>query len=416
MTVHSDPMMNACGAPIREPETGSALLLTTIVMVIIAGLGTAFLSTVFLGHVSTTVRVDRELAFMASEAGIDAALYELQTTLDQANDGIGNASGEMNGASYQVGITPTFSGGGTYVITSLGSWGGQMRRLEIVVESGQSAFTMGLFADGDITGLSNSITDSYDSSAGSYASQATNWYGPLGVNYANSGGNIATNADITLDSNVTVFGNATPGPSGSVTLHGNASVTGSTAPASQYRALTTPTYSPPVAATGSVSLSGSDTMTLGGGTYRFNELTLDSNSRLTLGGNVILYVDSNINILSNAELRLLPGATVTLHHGDGDFFLDGNGILNMDQVPASFMFYSSSDGTLEMNSNASFHGAIFAPEMSLICNSNSDTYGALVVKDALLDSNMNIHYDEALNQQGASSSGFEIKSFREISL
>ena len=49
--------------------------------------------------------------------------------------------------------------------------------------------------------------------------------------YANTDGDIGSNADITMDQNTAVYGSAIPGPSSAVFLNGQSTVSGATLPA-----------------------------------------------------------------------------------------------------------------------------------------------------------------------------------------
>lgn len=76
-------------------------------------------------------------------------------------------------------------------------------------------------AGGEALDLSGGVsTDSFDSSAGSFEETR-----------AASGGDLASNGDITIGGTGVVHGDATPGPGSDVTLKGDARVTGSTRPA-----------------------------------------------------------------------------------------------------------------------------------------------------------------------------------------
>ena len=68
----------------------------------------------------------------------------------------------------------------------------------------------GAFGDESMLMDSNAMVDSYDSSLGTYASQATNGTDP--DHYAGESGNVGSNGNIDLLANTVVHGNATPGP------------------------------------------------------------------------------------------------------------------------------------------------------------------------------------------------------------
>src|SRR5206468_10450427 len=126
--------------------------------------------------------------------------------------------------------------------------------------------------------MSGGIADSYDSAAGTYASQVVG-------GHASDSGSVGSNGNITLSGSAQIWGDATPGPTGIVS--GAAGVHGSTAPAAADVTLAPYVYSPPIASAGNLATSA----TLANGTFRYTQVSIGGGQTLTFSGNVTLYVD-----------------------------------------------------------------------------------------------------------------------------
>lgn len=342
-------------------------------------------------HSAAKRAIESDEANLLAEAGLARGLYELQLGTDFSGDVIGDANGAIGRGTYSATLTPAFAGPGEYTLRSIGTVRGLSRGVSAVVRQASSG--VGFFAVNGIT-MSGGLVDSYNSTAGTYASQVG------GGGYANTNGDLASNGNIGLSGSATIWGDATPGPTGLVT--GTTSgVQGSTAPAAAPVTLDPYTYAPPIPATGSISSS----TTLTSGTYRYTSVTVSAGKVLTFDGDVTLYVDNKFTISGSGYGLLNPGARVTIHQGANDFTISGGGVINQDAAPANLSVFSASTTKVVVSGSAAFFGQIHAPGAAFTVSGGGGYYGSVHAEAMTISGSATMHYDEAL---GASGSGFEI--------
>jgi hypothetical protein len=367
--------------------------------------GTATISLALLITTSASGREARgareqQAAVLAAEAGMNAAYVDF----------IAGGTGALGSAA-----NPTELGGATFFvesvdmgddITSLIATGLQDRagsRLQLVLRRTIEINPLfAAFGDEGVTMDSNAFVDSYDSSLGPYGNQDNNGSGSS--SYANANGNVGSNADISLRSNSVIHGDATPGPAGSVSIVGNAEVSGATVASVALQDMP-PLEIPTGTSLGNYSLSG--TGSLGPGTFFFDDFTLTSNSTLNVTGPITLVVNS-ATLNSNAEMLIDAangGAEIYVYD---DFILDSNTLLTATSFdPADVTLNLNSDNVIDpdneidldavdFDSNAKMYGTIYAPNAYVEINSNFELFGAVVARRVHLDSNSKVHFDENL--------------------
>jgi hypothetical protein len=114
----------------------------------------------------------------------------------------------------------------------------------------------------------------------------------------------------------------------------------------------------------------SDNLTLPGGTYYFDSISLSGGATITLAGPVVLYVAGEIN------------AT-------------GGALLNMTQNPSDLTIISSGE-SVKLAGGVDFHGSILAPYAEVKLTGNAHYYGALVARYIKLGGDFSAHVDESL--------------------
>lgn len=409
-------MMTGTASERREGERGMALTLVVIIILIVASMAFAYMGMSFFQGKATASGVQREQALQIAEAGIATAILELNSQRDLDGNGIGNAAGSFAGGRYQVGVSPAFTAPGQYTLTALGIRSESRRRIEVVVAAGTTGqFPVGLFGAEGITASGSVFMDSYSSKEGTYASQATNVNPITGDKYANEAGHMGTNGNIQVSGNLSVYGDAKPGPGGALKVNGKSMyISGSTSQASSTANPPVPTYSPPIGSSGDLNLKNKQTHTLISGTYRYDQISMGSQTVLTFAGEVTLYVDGKVDIGGQAMIVLTPTAKVTIFHGSGDFSLGGDGLVNQSQIPGNFIIRSSTSGTFTYTGTADFYGAVFAPNAEFKQSGNSAFFGAFVARRVTkLTGDAVFHYDEALGLGGAPGP-HRVRSWREL--
>jgi hypothetical protein len=321
-----------------------------------------------------------------AEAGADAAMYELQLATDSSIDGIGIAAGTMGQGSFVASVIPPYAGPAQYTIRSVGTVNGMSRGVERVVV--QNVDNVGFFATNSVSLSGSGFIDSYNSAAGTYASQV----GPSG--YASSTGNVASNGGISLSGSAKIHGNASPGPGYSVT--GNVgSVTGSTSPETTPYVLAPYVYSPPIPP--GPAFAGSKTFTAG--SYRYSTFTVPGGKSVTFQGHVILYVDGNFTMSGSGYGTLAAGATLEIYHGTGTFTVSGGGLLNTDQKPHNLSIHSATTSAVTVSGSAAFYGSLYAPSAPLTSSGGSGLYGSAKAKTITITGGSE-HFDSSLSAAG----------------
>ncbi|HEX6810573.1 MAG TPA: hypothetical protein VF384_03015 [Planctomycetota bacterium] len=367
----------------RSSMAGSATVICLMSLCVVMSFGTATLTMLLAKHSVVKRAIEVDECFMAAEAAVDLVMSELTTNKDYAGDGMGVVSGAAGRVSFTAQLVPAFAGPQDYTIVATGIVGGVSRAISVEI-SPQAGSGPGFIGINGIN-MSGGIIDSYESSKGTYLSQASG--DPL---HAGSEANIQSNVGMSLSG--LVYGNATPGPG--YTVSGGSGVTGSTAPATEPLVIDPYVYAPPIATMGSVS----STITLNSGVYRYTSFVIGGGKFAYFNGDVTLYVDKKLEISGSGQGILKPGAKLTIHHGTDKWTFSGSGIINEDQKPASLTLYSATTYAGTISGGASFYGTIYAPNTPMTASGDSDIYGAVTVKTMSLTGGMCLHYDSSLGK------------------
>lgn len=383
-----------------EPQSGASLFVVTVMMTSLTVISTALYT--LSSSASKEQKGSRE--DLSALYVAEAALNEAFADIANAGAGIVAQPGEpatMGTSEYWVEAVDIGNGMTSLVATA--EEAGRQSRLEMVVQEVEvTMFSWAAFGDEGLTMDSNARVDSYDSGLGSYDDQDLNGSGSSA--YANVNGNVGSNAAVAMDQNSKVYGDAVPGPGHTTTLLGSALVSGTTIAATQLVELPDIDL-PAIASTGSLSVSGSET--LPSGMYNFDELHLDGNSTLTVVGPATI-VAGRAQLDSNSEMLIdADGGPVEIYVID-DFEVNSNTLIaSTTYTPADVAINLLSDNVfdpelnvdldvVDFESNAQIYGTIYAPSARVEINSNFELFGSLVARAVHLDSNSRIHFDEAL--------------------
>ena len=131
-----------------------------------------------------------------------------------------------------------------------------------------------------------------------------------------------------------------------------------------------------------------------------NSMYIGSNvcARIKITGNVKLTGDHEV-------IRLARGAQVRLYMAGSSFSIAGNGIVNDNGNAANFYYLGlPSNTSVSFNGNASFTGAIYAPDADFSLggggNDEYDFVGASITRTVKMNGKFNFHYDENLRRVG----------------
>lgn len=342
-------------------------------------------------------------ALELAELGLAKAHVEIISQVDAAGDGVGVLSGSFAGGTWQTTAT---NSGNEWTVVSTGRTPTGVRRIEQCVRRiPVASFGAGVFTEGTLTMKGGSQTDTYDSRLGDYASQAVNT--DAGGTYAMTGGSIGSNSNIVLNgTSVYVRGDATPGPTSTVSVSGGATVTGSTTAAGETEVLT-PT---PVAEfQGAFNSNNNGNWTFTGGTVTYDAAKMDFRAN---AGAVVTFPGGTYFF---ASFTLTGGATArftgpTKIYVTTSFDASGGGMVNSSHNAEDLLIYAhpyaipravpKSGTQVAINGGADAYMGIYAPAAAFTIGSG-DLFGAVVAKTANLGGNAFVHYDVRIGHGGA---------------
>jgi hypothetical protein len=378
----------------RSATDGSVTIACLLAMFVVLSTGLASLTVLCSRQAAAVRAIEVDQAYLEAEAAADLAIAEVRATDDFAADGIGVVTGTAGRGSFTTTMQPAFAGNGTYTIVATGTVGSTSRTIDVTIVQGGNGLG---FAGYNGISMSGGLVDTYDSALGTYASQVVG-------GHAGNDVTVASNGNISLSGGAQIWGDAKPGPSG--TVSGAVGVHGSSAPASSLITVPTYTYSPPIAAAGAFSGNAA----FAAGTYRYTTFTVGNGKHVTFSGDVTLYVDGNFTVFGSGYGTLLPGAHLTIHHGSGSFTISGGGVVNQDQLPSKLTVNSATTSNVTCSGSSAFYGTFNCPQAPLVASGGAGIYGAACAKTMTLSSGMSLHYDRQLG----SGSGLAVRLIRPL--
>ena len=302
-----------------------------------------------------------------------------------------------------------------------------------VTTSSAALFAKGMVAKGQIDLSGNNIkTDSFDSTNPAYSTS-----GRYDSAKTRDNGDIATNSSL-IDSlnvwNAEIYGHASTGPGGAVTVGPNGSVGSAAWHAAgnkgiqsgwsdddmnvQFPDVHLP-FSGGAFTPGSGTVSGVlYTYILSAGNWQLSSLSLNGNDKVLVNGNAVLYVTGNVSVTGQASINVSTNASLQLYVGGPSTSIGGNGIANNPGNATNFFYYGLPTNTsLSMSGNAAFTGVIYAPSAALTLggggSSDYDFVGASITSSVKMNGHYTFHYDENLGNTGPRR-GLTITSWNEI--
>ncbi len=292
-------------------------------------------------------------------------------------------------------------------------------------------FAAAMLAKGSIDMSGNNVsTDGFDSSDWHYSTNGQ--YDPT-KNKAT--GDVGTNLDV-VDSigvgNANIKGHVATGPGGTVTMQANGSVgdlawVNSGTPGikdgwatddmhAEILDVTEPFtsgYNTP--GSQSVSNINYDYVLDHSGNYKLSNFS--GKVLISPSVNATLWVTDSLNFGPNDYILLAPGASLKLYVSAPTATIGGSGIINSDNYAVNFQYYGLPGNTsFTFKANASFTGAIYAPEADFSLGGGGkniyDFVGACVVNTVKLNGHYNFHFDEALRK--ALYNGYVVTAWNEV--
>lgn len=382
-------------------ERGSVLVMTVVLLGALMVLAASFLRLgVNLSHEHNS-GVDESRAFYVAEAGVAEAGAAILSGKS------GNVATQAAPAKFANGILwvqSTDLGGGDYQVDSTALCDSGRAAVRAVVHKENTIeYTQGVTSNLPLVVGSNFQIDSYDPAKGSYASQPKVKLPGHNDWIVGTKGNIKSNGNILLSSNDRIYGDANPGPGGSISgLGGNTFVTGSTSPAQRPTAFP-PVQVPVLPSLGAKTIRRTDPLparTLTAGSYHFSNLTIGNSAAFTIQGPSTVVLDG---LTTNAGCNLNIDATngpVNVYFTGTASFVSNMTVTSSAPSAKSISLFFASSNPVNLNPNATLLGTIYAPAATVTVSSNWANFGAITANAVVLSSNATLHFDESLLTQG----------------
>lgn len=387
--------------PLRPaPRRGTALVASVIVITSLMALGLSFVMVALGSSRALDASVEDRRAFYLAEGVMAEALTALRAG---ATGAIGSQASPARLGNSACWTEVTDLGGDLRSLRATALQGSGRAALEVVVSvSGgeTSLFNAMILSDDKLSIDSNQTIDSYDSSLGTYASQAIHTLG--GKVYANANGSVASNADIVVSSNTTIFGDATAGVGDSISLDSGVVVTGSTAPAKKPFEMPV-LEAPDLNSMGTLNVSGTQTLTAG--SYRYGSLKINANAKLIVKGPALI-VSGQFTTNDKSKIEIdATGGPVTFFNTGNFKYNQTTTISTSSGSPADVVFAFDSANKIVFPGGITFLGGIYAPNAPVTIDSNSTFYGAIVAKSITMSAGTKFHFDEYLLKRTRTSEG-----------
>jgi hypothetical protein len=382
----------------RSVRRGSALITTLVMLTTLAVLAIAFASVGVRWNQEQTAAVDDARAFALAEGGVDEAAMSL---LQGTNGDIGTMAAPVRHGDGLFWVEGEDIGPLRVRLRSTALVGKGRATVEMVIEKEYNSIARyALFSDDPLLLASNTLIDSYDPANGPYVSQPSEK--PAGVSQplVDENAIVMCNSDIVAASNVVIGGDSTAGPNCTTTGGSGFYVSGSTDPAkTKVVESLPPTPTIGLTGTGIVNVTGNSEMVVGPGNLHFLAVNVNNQKKLRIKGPATVVIDA---------LTMNSGSTVTFDSTNGPVKVFMTGMVNKfvsnsnltcvgpSARDVQMYFTNPLFKNLDLASNATFQGAMFAPYANVKVSSNWHIYGALGAKSISMASNSQLHFDESL--------------------
>lgn len=371
---------------------GAALIVAIIAVSSLTVMGVALLQVTTSSSAVTRSQVDNQRARLLAEAGVHEAMDAMRAG---GTGGVGSQAGPAGLGNGLFWVTATDLGGDLVQLTSTALQGKGRAAVGAVVRrpvAESPLFASVINSDEDLTMNAAVVTDSFDSSLGDYASQQTSFAN--GHAYAKDGGDVLSNANIILNARATVFGDATPGPSGGVSYATDSSVTGSDKPAPEL--FNFPPIAPPKVALGApVTVPNGTAAKLAPGDYGVSQLSIGKDALLRIVGPATLYMDT-FSGGKDATLEIdARDGPVTIYTTDYSH-ISGFRAINVPGSPMALAFFVSGTNDVVFPSATEVRGAYYLPNAAVTFTSSNEAWGAFAAKRISMSNDMRFHFDEDL--------------------
>lgn len=376
----------------RRQRRGTALIGAIVVLMVCMGLGLMLFTSARSRGTELAGRLDDRRA----EALAEAALSEGITALGQGFSGnVGTLAQPALLGDGVFWVTAAELGDGSTELVATALQGAGRASLAAVVQAPGKAplFKATLQSDEEMTLASGVMVDSFNSKTGTYASQVASTF--EGFNYANTEGDVSSNAGIILNSDAHVFGDATPGPASTVVFNSGSYVEGATTPSPQVFAFPPLEY-PAIPPAGAYSVPVGGSKALGPGALGFTSLSIGKDAVLSVKGPATIQVASFVGG-KNADLVIdATDGPVTFFVSTTYTHTAGFEASAASGSPMALAFFYGGTTPVVFPNLTKVRGAYYAPDANILFANDNEAWGSFAANKITMSSTMKFHYDEDL--------------------
>lgn len=144
-----------------------------------------------------------------------------------------------------------------------------------------------------------------------------------------------------------------------------------------------------------------------------------NNKKLLILGDVNLMIKGNVSLSGQANITLATNATLNMYVAGASADLSGKGIVNKTGKAGAFAYWGMpSNLDVKITGNAEFTGTVYAPNANMTLGGGGsvdyDFVGASVTKSVKMNGHYKFHYDESLGMFGPKR-GYTIVTWNEVS-
>lgn len=418
----------------QKLEKGSVILPTLLIIMVIVGAGSTYLTLSFNEFKMANRNADLQSSINLAEAGIEEAMISIRkqdwtswspVVTDHyyrvfPSIGLGNGRRGLIKVYTSVldSTAPIIFAEGR-IISDYGNIKKQIR-LDL---SKKGLFANGLTAKNQVTFNGNQIDiDSYNSDKGDYDSNTNrNDKGTVGSLAVTFGAIYVGNADI--------WGYVATG-GGDPKIGSQGSVLGNDSPSgvkidwdrvaldfyADFADISVPTPSTPITtvpSSGTIGIPSASSPTY----YRVSAYSNSSLDSLVVDGPVVIIVDGSMT--TKGTIEVTSNGSIEFYIS-GDVDIGGNGMVNTTNVPSKTMLFGTAttagSQSIKIAGNGALRAGIYAPNANLELKgsgSGGEFMGAAVANNITMTGNFDFHYDEALDSYSLDN-GFKINRWREL--
>lgn len=387
---------------------GSALLPALMVVTVLVVLSMAWLQLSLTKNREHTNSADTKRAFYIAEAGLSEAFAGLVAGHSGNVGGPGLPAQFGNGVFW---VTAEEESDGKVTLRSTGMAGSGRVALSMVVENAaETVASRGAFGDQRLEVMGGARIDSYDSRGGGGGTQM------LDPDQLPTGARVGSNQDIIVrdppasmpGAKTEIFGDARPGPSGTVLRGTNTTISGSTAPNEDLVPLPAIDV-PAIASSGNVDYKLTTApLILPAGSNAFGTLRVQNGATVIVRGPSTLVIDS-LQVDPGAELELdSTDGAIQLFVRDYLYLAAGSILTTPAHEPARVSIQTTAKTTADRNkdgvldppvrllSTGQVYAIVYAPLASVSIPPSFELFGAVAAQRLTLQQAARVHFDRAL--------------------